>query len=585
MMPNKGVFIKYGDIAAGARENFSPSSDDKSYFTDFSDFKENVEFPKYTNPCELYSTSLDGSCLLLPQNTETVGVGWWSEQLSGDYGIFANPIVLTLNSAYYFSSKGITLIFDENNDVYANNVKIKWYGENKLLSEKDFAPDDAIYFCSNDVDFYNKLEITFYSINMPKNRLKLHSIEYGFGAEFTSSEMKSVKMIQEVDPLTTEISVNTCDFELTSKRDIEYSFQERQPIEIYFNGKLRGKSFIKNFTRKTKTQWSVKTEDYIGLLETVPFVGGIYENEIATNLLKNIFDTAKVPYTIQEGQFDGIRLSGYIPFTNCREALMQVAFAMGATVDTSNRQDVYLYVLSDNLTQTIPRGRILQGQSFSNETRMTAFELTAHQYIPIEDEKKLYEAEKSGVGDNIFVEFSEPIQSSSLRIISGDGEIIERGTNYAIINAGEGCVLQGKTYEHKEFIKRKTNPIILVTDTENVVSIKDATLVSKNNVDNLLIRCYNYYINSRTVNLKIVENKHKVVGDAVKYGDKKYGTFKYGKRSILTVYDTPVNVGDLIETETEYLGNIQGRVIKQSFNLNGGIITKDTVMREQKYDI
>jgi hypothetical protein len=212
------------------------------------------------------------------------------------------------------------------------------------------------------------------------------------------------------------------------------------------------------------------------------------------------------------------------------------------------------------------------------ETKMTAFELTAHQYRPTEDTKALYKADKSGVGDNIFVKFAEPIQSESLSI-TNDGEILESGANYAIINATEGSVLSGKKYEHNQLVKRKTNPLVLITDTENVVSIKDATLVSANNIDNLLERCYNYYVNNRTINSKIVEGKHKSKGSRIRYGEKKYGDFKYAQMKSEIIYDKPVNVGDFVRIETEYLGEIQARVIKQTFNLNGGIIIKDTIMR------
>ena len=569
----KKLLIKYGDVALGAREDFSPSSDDKAYFTNFSNLKENISFSKYTNPCELYSTTLDGSSLLLPQNPESVNLGWWSEQISGDDGAFAEPIIMTSVANDFYSSIGITLVFDEENEVYANNINIKWYRDNEIISDNDFQPNNANYFCANAVDYYNKIVVTFYSLNIPQNRLKLHSIEYGYGADFSGDELKNVRVIQEISPLSDEIAINTADFDLISNRDIEFSFKDRQKVEIYFNGTLRAKTFIKDFKRRTKTQWSISTEDYIGLLETVPFGGGVYENVVAVELLKTVLNTAKVPYTIQDGVFDGIAISGYIPFTNCREALMQVAFAMGALVDTSNREDIYISSLNQELSQNIPLSRIMQGQNFKTETKMTAFELTGHEYKKTDKIRVLYEAEKSGSGENIFVKFTEPIYNLSI----ANGELVKQGTNYAIINADENCVLSGKSYEHIQFAKRKTNPLVLTTDVENVISIKDATLVSSNNIDNLLEKCYNYYANNRTVNLKIVEGKN-TIRKLVKYGSAKYGSFKYGQ-NVLRVYDKTVNVGDLIETETEYLGNIQGRVIKQTFNLNGGIIIKDTVMR------
>lgn len=569
----KKLLIKYGDIAVGAREDFSPSSDDKAYFTNFSNFKENINFPKYTNPCELYSTSLDGLSLLIPRNPESANLGWWSEQISGANGTFESPIVMTATARFLYSSIGITLVFDEENNVYANDINIKWYRDDELLSDKYFNPDNANYFCANRVDYYNKIVVTFYEINMPENRLKLHGIEYGYGAEFSSDELQNVRIIQEVSPLSDEIAINTADFDLISNRDVEFSFKDRQNVEIYFNGTLRAKTFIKDFKRKSKTQWSISTEDYIGLLETVPFGGGIYENVSAVGLLETVLNTANVPYTIQDGVFDGITISGYIPFTNCREALMQVAFAMGALVDTSNREDIYISSLNQELSQTIPLSRIIQGQNFKTETKMTAFELTGHEYKKTDKIRVLYEAEKSGSGENIFVKFTEPIYGLSIT----NGELVKPDTNYAIINADGNCVLSGKSYEHIQFGKRKTNPLVLTTDVENVISIKDATLVSSNNIDNLLEKCYNYYANNRTVNLKIVEGKN-TIRKSVKYGSSKYGSFKYGQ-NVLRVYDKTVNVGDLIETETEYLGNIQGRVIKQTFNLNGGIIIKDTIMR------
>jgi hypothetical protein len=61
-----------------------------------------------------------------------------------------------------------------------------------------------------------------------------------------------------------------------------------------------------------------------------------------------------------------------------------------------------------------------------------------------------------------------------------------------------------------------------------------------------------------------------------------YGTFVYNNNSIKrnsTTYDKRTNVGDIVKCETEYLGVLTGRIIKQSFNLNGGIIIKETEMK------
>ena len=82
------------------------------------------------------------------------------------------------------------------------------------------------------------------------------------------------------------------------------------------------------------------------------------------------------------------------------------------------------------------------------------------------------------------------------------------------------------------------------------------------------------------INLSIVESKHVTGGKTITYGNAKYGIDKYGGKtpSIIT-YDERVNVGDVINAETEYLGIVSGRLIKQTFNLNSNVIIKEAVLR------
>ena len=570
----RGIRIDYGGIAVSAKDNFVPSTTDKESFVDLGELQqEGLTFPNYGNPCELYSVLLDGNTEPFPDNTETANIGWWSEQLSRENREFASPIELTLiANGFYYTSSGITLTFDTYNNIYANNIVIRWFRDDALLVEESFSPDSAFYFCQKKVENYNKIIITFKSINMPYNRLKLRSIDYGMRITFYGDELKNAKLIQEIDPLSSQIAINTCDFTLDSRRNIEYSFQERQPVTVYFNDILRSTSFVKSFKRKSKNVWNIQTEDYIGLMESDTFYGGIYSNKNAVDLLEEIFSKANVPYNISDLANESV--TGYIPYTSCREALMQVAFAVGAVVDTSNSDRINVYKLSGEITQTIPLNRIMQGQNFDEESKVTAVEVIAHRYIPIADSIKVYDASESGTGNNIFVKFSEPLHD--LSITNGSFAVDDKGnvlkhTNYAVITANANCVLTGKKYEHTQTVSTMKNSIITDTDTENIVSVQNATLVSSDNIDNVLERCYNYYSTNMQVNLKIIEGKHKS-----RYGEFKYGEHAYGK----SIDDMPTNVGEKITCKTEYLGDVKGRILKQTYALNGGIIVKDTKIKQ-----
>lgn len=574
-MMNRGVAIRYGDVAPEAKENFVPTASESEFSTLAQLQQYNVNFPNYANPCELYQTVLDGTAEAFPSSPEIANFGLLSEQLSNDDGSFNEPIVLTFTAKAQYSSQGLTLTFDKYNNIFAKRLNIKWYRQDELIADEDFYPDNAFYFCHKKVDLYNKVVITFYSLNMPKNRLKLTAIDYGYGTIFYGNELRSTKLIQEIDPISSQISINTADFTLDSKSDIEYSFQQKQPLSVYFNGELKATVFVKSSKRKAKRLWQVQSEDYIGLLDSVYFEGGIYTNKNAVELIVEIFTKAKIPYTIDDAFVDEV-VTGYIPYSTCRQALMQVAFAIQAVVDTSNSDVVKIFALDDDIKQTITLNRIKQGQSFDDEDTVTAVEVTAHAYAPINETIEAYKAVNSGTGDSVMVTFTEPLHS--LSIVNGD--IIKSGATFAIINANEGCILSGKKYEHTTQSKRIDNPLVSASDLERVIAIEKATLVSAKNLDKVLAKCYNYLIRTSTTNLSIIEGKHITSEKGARYGVSKYGLSKYGVYTPKIVkYDKAVNVGDMISAETEYLGTVTGRAIKQTFNLSGGIIVKDTILR------
>lgn len=597
-MNSKGVAIRYGDVAPEAKENFVPTASE-SQFDTLAQLKQyNLNFPNYANPCELYQTVLDGTAQAFPSMPEQANLGLWSERISNDKGLFvdgegnAEPIVLTLTSEGQYSSQGLTFTFDTYNQIYPTHINIKWFryagGTMTELSPDggvNFYPDNAFYFCRNQVENYNKIVITFYSLNMPKNRLKLRVIDYGYGTFFYGNELRGVKIIQEIDPISTQISINTADFTLDSKTDMEYSFQAKQPLSVYFNGELKATTFVKKSTRKAKRLWSIQSEDYIGLMDSIPYYGGIYTNKNAVELLTDIFKVAKVPYSVDE-VFANETITGYIPYTTCREALMQVTFAIQAVVDTSNVDYVNVYKLTadDEFAQEpIPLNRIMQGQNFDDDETVTGVDVAVHSYKPITETVDVYDASESGTGQNIFVKFSEPLHD--LSIINGSFAVDDKGnelkhTNYAVINANAGCVLRGQQYEHTTQTRRQNRKDVGANTIEKIVAIDNATLVSQYNIDNVLEKCYNWLIKTNTTNLKIVEGKRVQYGDYIKYGEKKYGTFKYGAKNPNTVmYDRVVNVGENIQAETEYLGVVSGRLIKQSFNLNGNIVIKEAVLK------
>lgn len=550
------VIVKYGAVAPYAKETFEAIATDIASFTDVSVLEQSgVKYPLYGNPCELYSVALDGTQKPLPDDLEGATLGYWSESVADDEGVFETPIVLTFDAnGERFTSDAISFVFDASSGIYPSSLNIKWYRAGSVLESVDFQPDKASYVCVQKVEAYDKVVVTVYEMSVPNNRLKVQNISYGIETEFAGAELKSVRQSQSIDPLCVQIPINSCNISIISQQNIDFSFQAKQPLSIYHNGNLVSTSFVNKATRRSKKVWDIDGEDYIGIMEDVAFYGGIYNQHNALGLISQIFDTAGVPYEIV-GDFSNATVSGYIPYTNCREALKQVCFVIGAVVDTSRSDNVKIRTLDDAVSQKVPLERIMRTPSFEEEARVTKVEVYAHTYERLNETVTVFDANNSGTGENIFVKFNEPLHSLSI----SNGTIHLYSTNHAIITANSGCVLTGKRYKHTSILRSISNPLAVSSDANNVVTVSNATLVSVDVLDNVAQRCYNYITKAHTASLKIAESRRRVNGEIVN--------------------DQPVYVGDNIDIETEYLGDISGRVIKQSFALIGNTVVKDTEMR------
>jgi hypothetical protein len=486
---------------------------------------------------------LDGSHLPIPDNTEGENMGVWSEYASNSNGVFedAFPLVRLIADEYY-SSEGLTLNFDTQNNVYPTDLVLYWYKGDELIVSKEYAPSSPVFSVYENVSEFDRIDILFRAMNTPYSRLRFQSIRYGSLLIIEEKHIKNMRVSQEVSPISTTLPISTADISFLNYSNANYNFSARESLKIFDNGALIGIYFIESAKQVTKQQWNIRAQDYMALLESTEFEGGIYVNAYAENILTDIFNRAGVPFSIAENLKQAV-VSGYIPFTTCRGALQQVLFAIGAYANTAYSMAVDIVESDLTITESIPAERIFTGQSVTLEADITEIELIGHNYSPSQSEVVLHEA--SEVEEEIRVIFNEPIHDLSIE----NGEILERGANYAIISCTENGVLKGKKYEHLTFSKSRVNTNTFNKKSSNKKAIRNATLVSSNNIDKVLDICYNYIVRNTTVKSKIVEA------------------------------EIPLVTGKAYEVETEVFGNVTGVLIEQNFALYGGkkVSTETTI--------
>lgn len=524
--------VKFGLIDVTAKKDSQLSVNDKQDFVDILDLKnDDLEETKY-GTCEKNQFALDGSFELMPDELDNIG--WWSNLMSDENGHFATPLVLEINFTEPHSSMGLTLIFSEAGD-FCNKLNIKYYDlKNNLLKDLDFTPDKYKYICKGVVENYGKIIITFYSTNNPYRYLKLYKILYGAEIVFEGDNLMKANILEEIDLLSSEISINTMDFTVYSEDDdfniinpqgFYRLLQQRQKLEA--TETLLKQDKVKNMGTFYLDKWANEKDktmkfsaiDLIGIIDKTDFNGGMYTNILFKDLIEKIFTSAGLEsdeYEIQ-GELKNLVLTGYIPICSHREALQQALFAIGAVADCSRSEKIKIYkVENTEENNVIEKTNIEQAsKSIEQNELVTGVEIVAHNYKNGTELEKVYEG-TIDIGQTKIL-LDEPVHN----ITCENAEIVEYNCNYAIVSVTEETeiIINGYKYKHNLQTYLVEVEELNASQKQNTLKIKSAYLVNKSNAKTVAKRVLDYYQKTYKTGFDFLLNDEVVSEDVEIEGD------------------------------------------------------------------
>ena len=345
-------------------------------------------------------------------------------------------------------------------------------------------------------------------------------IDYGIYRDFKDDEIESIDCIQEINAISENISINTLSFMVRTRSNVPFDLQKKQKLSVYFDEELIGNFYLKNGARKNVFDYYLDAHDAIGILDGNEFSGGIYNGETAGDVIRQIFDGEDFSYHIDDA-LSPERLYGYIPYTTKRNALVQIAFAIGAIVDTSNYNGVVIYPQQTETSGCFTKSETFDGVTLEHTDIVTGIRLTVHTYQPGEETEELYNDVLNGTAE---VMLSEPYHSFSVE----GGEIQKSGPNNVVITGiGKTVIITGKKYVHSTSQILKENPDI--TYNKSIKEVTDATLIHSGNAEQVLNRIYNYYQRAESV-VGDVLLSNKLIGQMVRidtgYEGEKEGTIE-----------------------------------------------------------
>lgn len=469
---------------------------------------------------------MDGSFSFFPEVPEQYFWGLWSTTQSDKNGVFADPPVLDITFTQDHSSSGLTLHFYIPTDDWASRIKIQWFSQDGgLISTALFYPDAVDYYCAKKVENYRRIRIHFLETNRPGRYLKLAGIDYGVYLHFSGHEIVEAHVLEECDPLSSEISINTLNVSLYNKEgrfsilNPEGYFdvlQHKQKFTVWEDVKQDARStgsvsycmgtfYLSDWSNSGDTLADFSAVDAIGLLDGAPFDGGIYDTtaaELAEAILTGY------SYTL-DGSLAAERVQGYIAAGTRRGALQQLAFAIGAVVDCSRGELIRIAPAPSKASGMITYDRKLQdGSKVTLNPLITAVAVTAHRYLPGEATEELY---RDTLDPGIYrVTFNAPAVVDSLTVTGA--ELTESGVNLCtltVAKAGEVCVT-GRKYTDSTVVLRRTAANLPPNAQDNELTVTDATLVGPSRAEAVAVRVLEHYTQRYEQNFSMVAGDEKL---------------------------------------------------------------------------
>ena len=469
---------------------------------------------------------MDGSFSFFPEVPEQYFWGLWSTTQSDKSGVFPDPPVLDITFTQDHSSSGLTLHFYSPTEDWASRIKIQWFSQDGgLISTALFYPDAVDYYCAKKVENYRRIRIHFLETNRPGRYLKLAGIDYGVYLHFSGHEIVGAHVLEECDPLSSEISINTLNVSLYNKEgrfsilNPEGYFdvlQHKQKFTVWEDVKQDARStgsvsycmgtfYLSDWSNSGDTLADFSAVDAIGLLDGAPFDGGIYDTtaaELAEAILTGY------SYTLDES-LAAERVQGYIAAGTRREALQQLAFAIGAVVDCSRGELIRIAPAPSKASGMITYDRKLQdGSKVTLNPLITAVAVTAHRYLPGEATEELY---RDTLDPGIYrVTFNAPAVVDSLTVTGA--ELTESGVNLCtltVAKAGEVCVT-GRKYTDSTVVLRRTAANLPPNAQDNELTVTDATLVGPGRAEAVAVRVLEHYAQRYEQNFSMVAGDEKL---------------------------------------------------------------------------
>lgn len=488
-----GVKLIYKDLALGADEDATVTATAAESFSDVAQIPFGVETPAIAT-LEANGWGLTHDYQIHNEQP----IAFWSEEMSGADCSFDSPPAITLTFSKQHTATGLTVRFAPESMDYCSQISVTWYQGETVKHSGTYYLGSPVCIVPDMVYAFDKLVFTFEKTSLPRKRVKVEEIKIGVIRDFDGDELTGATFLHEISLISDTVPVNVLDASFHSKDNIDFVFQRKQPVEGYNGEKLIGVYYIETGKRTGARDYAISCCDMLGVWDIEDCGGGIWITDTPlTDILAEIFGDISV-FDIAP-DYSESTLRGYIEPGTKRTALQQIAFALGAVVDTSGTDKVEIYPPATGEGETIPAARTYLGGAVDVADKVTEVTVTA--YVIFD--------ERPDENDE-FIEFN------------------------------------GVQYRYYTDTKHAYNPDVLETDLPNKIKFMGAYLVNLSNAQTIADNIMAYYMRREKYSFM-----HVVDGQAP--GDRANVTLPWDGEANGNITKMSISVTGLTVSDTEML--------------------------------
>lgn len=497
------VIAKYGIFNKLAKGQISNVESEKKAFSNINKTYNEIKDTKYNYiSCEPNRVLLDDNFYFLANKevaNEKELIAFWSNELSNANGLFTTNPKITYEFTQNIAFTELTLYFQE----ICVEFDVRYYLDETLVALREIRNNTSLIpttegaITLSDV-YFNKIEIEFIKTNEPYRYIKFNEIDFGVYELFTNEQIIDYNILEELSIDSSELSSNSFNliiddeqgqYDILNPDNKLNKLQERQEISFYhylqvgneFKEMPLGTFLLKKFNVKDM-RLEIEAYDDTYFMNKVYYGSKFYKDVEVKQILQDLFEYFNyVNYKIDD-ELNGIKLTGYIPNVEFREALRLICEASCAVINKTRFGETYIFKTYDNVAKNFTRNIIFKENPNRNLFN-NVVDVVEYNFGSKTENAEIYNATLPiGKHTVLFTKF--PVDETTIikGTVNYDYTILEKYSTSCVIDVRveTNVVLKGTLYNTTSIVKR-------IVKDENVVF--DDYAISK--VDNKLITSLN----------------------------------------------------------------------------------------------